>query len=90
MDNVVEKLVAKHENLTKKAAKELVNDTIAAIQELVAAGEAVRFIGFGTFEKVAKKERKSFNPASKELVTYPATVVPKFKAGTKFKAAVKA
>ncbi len=90
MDNVVEKLVAKHEGLTKKAAKELVQDTIAAIQELVAAGEAVRFIGFGTFEKVAKKERQSFNPASKKLETYPATTVPKFKAGTKFKAAVKA
>ncbi len=89
MENVVEKIVAKH-GMPKKAAKELVSDVIASIQELVAKGEAVRFIGFGTFEKVAKAERKSFNPASKQLETYPATVIPKFKAGTKFKAAVKA
>jgi nucleoid DNA-binding protein len=89
MENVVEKLAAKHE-ISKKAAKELVLSVLDIIQTSVAAGETVRFIGFGTFEKVAKKERTSFNPASKKLETYPATTVPKFKPGSKFKAAVKA
>lgn len=89
MENVVEKLAVKHE-IPKKAAKEFLSSVIEIIQAEVAAGNAVRFIGFGTFEKVAKAERKSFNPASKKLETYPATHVPKFKAGTKFKAAVKA
>lgn len=89
MENVVEKLATKH-SIPKKAAKELLSSVIEIIQSEVAAGNAVRFIGFGSFEKVQKKERKSFNPASKKLETYPATSVPKFKAGTKFKAAVKA
>lgn len=88
MENVVEKVAAKHD-ISKKAAKELVQSVIGSIQEEVAEGRKVAFIGFGSFEKVHKKERRSFNPASKQLQTYPATDVPKFKAGSKFKAAVK-
>lgn len=88
MEAVVEKVATAH-NISKKAAKELVHGVLDAIQSEVAAGNKVAFLGFGTFEKVHKKERESFNPATKTKVKYPATDVPKFKAGSKFKAAVK-
>lgn len=88
MEAVVEKVASAH-SISKAAAKELVKAVLEAIQSEVAAGNKVAFLGFGTFEKAHRKERESFNPATKSKVTYPATDVPKFKAGSKFKAAVK-
>lgn len=88
MENVVEKLAAKH-NISKKDAKAVVHSFLEAVTEELKVGNKVAFLGFGTFEKVHKAERQSFNPKEKKVVTVPATDVPKFKAGSKLKAAVK-
>lgn len=89
MEAIVERIAAKH-SISKAAAKELVKTFLEEVVTEVKTVGKVAFIGFGTFEKVAKKERQSYNPREKKVVTVPATVLAKFKAGSKFKEAVKA
>lgn len=89
MEAIVERIAAKHQ-ISKAAAKELVKTFLDEVVEEVKTVGKVTFIGFGTFEKVDKAARNSFNPREKKIVEVPATTLPKFKAGTKFKEAVKA
>lgn len=84
MEKIVELVAAKH-SIPKKAAKELVNSVLDSIVETVKTEGKVSFIGFGSFSKVDKPERQSYNPTKKATVTIPATTLPKFKAGSKFK-----
>lgn len=88
MEGFVEKLATKN-GISKKAAKELVSSFIETLTEEIVTNGKITFLGFGTFEKVNKAARKSFNPKEKKIVEYPATVLPKFKAGSKLKQAVK-
>lgn len=88
MEAIVERIAAKH-NISKAAAKELVKTFLEEVVTEVKTTGKVSFIGFGSFEKVEKKERLSYNPREKKVVTIPATTLPKFKAGSIFKAAVK-
>lgn len=88
MESFVEKLATKN-GISKKAAKELVSSFIETLTEEIVESGKVPFLGFGTFEKVHKAARKSYNPKEKKIVEYPATILPRFKAGSKLKAAVK-
>lgn len=88
MEAIVGRIAAKHQ-ISKAAAKELVKTFLEeVVTEVVTVGR-VSFIGFGTFERVDKAARNSYNPKDKKIVVVPATTLPKFKAGSKFKEAVK-
>ena len=88
MEAIVERIAAKH-NISKAAAKELVKTFLDEVVTEVKTVGRVAFIGFVTFEKVEKAARNSYNPREQKVVVVPATTLPKFKAGTKFKEAVK-
>jgi len=53
-------------------------------------GGKVQWSGFGTFSTSRRPERQGINPATKERIKLPATVVPKFKAGKNLKEQVRA
>jgi DNA-binding protein HU-beta len=72
----------------KKTATEAVNAVLETIQAAVAQGDKVAITGFGVFEKAARPERTARNPATGESVKVPASSVPKFRAGSDFKAIV--
>ncbi len=74
--------------LTKKDSMEAVNSLFDIVCENVCNGEKVNIKGFGSFEAKAKKARKARNPVTKEQIELPATIVPAFKPGDKFRAAV--
>lgn len=80
--------VAAKADLTKKDAEKAITATLDTIIEKVAEGEEIRIVGFGTFERHERKERKGCNPQTKEEITIPASKVPAFKAGKAFKDAV--
>lgn len=69
------------------------DNVLGAFQDVVAdalkKGDSVQLVGFGTFEKRERGERKGVNPRTKEAITIPATTVPAFKAGKLFKEAVR-
>ena len=74
--------------LSKASAGRAIDTTIAAITKAVAKGEDVTLIGFGTFKAVKRAARKGRNPATGADIKIAATTLPKFSAGSSFKAAV--
>lgn len=72
----------------KKAASAAVEGLLDVIIREVAKGRKVGITGFGTFERAARAARIGRNPRTGESVKIKKTAVPKFKAGTKFRAVV--
>jgi DNA-binding protein HU-beta len=72
----------------KKTATEAVNAVLDTIQATVASGDKVSITGFGVFEKQIRPARTARNPATGDPVKVPKTSVPKFRAGSDFKALV--
>jgi DNA-binding protein HU-beta len=54
----------------------------------VKKGDSVSLLGFGTFKLAARAARTGRNPATGATIKVPAAKLPKFAAGTAFKAAV--
>jgi len=72
----------------KKTATEAVNAVLDTIQAAVANGDKVAITGFGVFEKTVRPARTARNPATGASIKVPESSVPKFRAGSDFKAIV--
>ena len=66
----------------------VISATIDTIMEAVASDDKVTLVGFGSFESRDRKAREGRNPKTNEKMNIPATKVPAFSAGKKFKEAV--
>jgi DNA-binding protein HU-beta len=86
---LVETLADKHE-LSKAEAGRVLDTVLDAIVGAVKKGDAVTLVGFGTFKQVARAARTGFNPQAGTKIKIAAAKVPKFTAGSAFKAAVDA
>ena len=80
--------VANKAEVTKKQAEKVISATIDTIMEAVASDDKVTLVGFGSFESRDRKAREGRNPKTNEKMNIPATKVPAFSAGKKFKEAV--
>ena len=74
----------------KRTATEAVNAVLDTIQTAVAKGDKVSITGFGVFEKTVRPARTARNPATGASIKVPKSSVPKFRAGSDFKAMVNA
>lgn len=81
---LVDKL-AKDLEISKKKAAEAVDGTLAAIKDSVCAGEAVTFVGFGSFKMVERTAREGRNPRTGKKLKIPAKKAVRFTAGKAFK-----
>ena len=86
---LVETLADKHE-LSKAEAGRVLDTVLDAIVGAVKKGDAVTLVGFGTFKQVARAARTGFNPQAGTKIKIAGAKVPKFTAGSAFKAAVDA
>ena len=75
---------------SKLAATDAVNAMVETIKAAVARGDKVAITGFGVFEKSERRARTARNPATGATIKVPASSVPRFRAGSDFKAAVNA
>lgn len=75
-------------DLTRAAAEKALNAILEAVIEAVAKGETVNVVGFGTFRPAKRAGRAGRNPQTGEEIRIAATTVPRFTAGSRFKAAV--
>lgn len=82
--------VAEKTGLKKKDVEAALNQILATIQEALAKGDKVQFIGFGTFEVRKRSARKGRNPQTGATIKIPATKVPVFKPGKGLKMKVAA
>jgi len=67
----------------------IIDEMKEAIVDNLKKGFGVRLLGFGTFEPFTRHERLGVNPYTKESITMPEVTIPKFRASTKFKQALK-
>jgi len=73
--------VTQKSGLSKKDAEK-------AVSAVLASGDKVQLVGFGTFEVRLRQERTGRNPRTNETIIIPASKQPVFKAGKAFKDAV--
>ena len=82
-------LMASEAGISKKQAEIALKSLLAGLEGAVVAGERVTFQGFGSFESVARAARTGVNPQNPtQKIKIPASMAPKFKAGSAFKSAV--
>ena len=66
---------------SKKYAQQISNAFIDTIQDSLVAGDTVKWIGFGSFSPVVRKEKTGRNPQTGEQIIIPSRVRVKFNPG---------
>jgi len=85
MERLIETL-----GLSRKDAKDLVDQFFEEIKAALARGEPVKLSGFGNFDLRDKNERPGRNPKTGEEIPVSARRVVTFKSGQKLKSLVEA
>jgi DNA-binding protein HU-beta len=80
--------VAHDAGLSKKTANRVVDSFLQRITKRLKKGKRISFLGFGTFRVSLRKKHKGRNPRTGEVIKIPASMVPKFSAGSKLRKAV--
>lgn len=73
--------VAEKAEVTKKDAERVITAVFDVVEEVLAKGEKVQLVGFGTFEVRDRAARTGRNPQTGEEIEIAATRVPAFRAG---------
>ena len=84
---LVEK-VAEKAQITKVLSEQILDVAMDVIQGVVAGGEDVKLVGFGTFMTTRRKARNGRNPKTGHAVAIPESIVPRFKPGKEFRTKV--
>jgi DNA-binding protein HU-beta len=80
--------IAEKTGETKVKAGEFVEVFMATVTEALKSGNDLTLVGFGSFNTVARKERKGRNPKTGADLQIPAHTVVKFSAGKDLREAV--
>lgn len=81
--------IASGTGLSKADASKALDTALKAIQSALKKGQKVTLVGFGTFSVAKRKARKGRNPRTGDVITIPASRIPKFTSGKALKDAVK-
>jgi len=87
-NNLIE-IVARKAHLTKKAAKEAIEVSLAEVEKALLRGEKVILSGFGTFRVVAVKDKKVIVPRTGEQKVVKSHRAARFTPGRRLKRIVK-
>lgn len=77
--------IASATSSTKTQTEKIIDALVDTIREEVQTGEDVKLVGFGTFTRTKRKERKGHNPQTGEQIQIPGGWYPKFRPGSEFK-----
>ena len=80
--------IAKDTGITKVTAAAAVESLIDGITRSLKKGNAVSFVGFGTFKTAQRKARTARNPQTGAAIKIPKRRVVRFSAGKKLKTAL--
>ena len=78
------KAFAEKAQFTQKDAGIAFEAMAETIAEALRNGETIQIAGFGTFSTKTRQAKEGINPATKEKVSIPEKIVPKFKFGDSF------
>lgn len=80
--------IVKDTGATKAQASRIVNVFLASVTKALKKGDAVTFVGFGTFKTAVRKARKGRNPLTGGAIRIPKRKAVRFTAGKALKKAV--
>lgn len=72
-------------DISANSAEAALDAFLSSVMNTVKQGDKVTIVGFGGWEAAHRAARSGRNPQTGEVINIPASVVPKFKAGKKFK-----
>lgn len=77
--------LAEHLDGDRRTASAAVDGLLEVIVRTVRTGDSVSLTGFGVFEQRQRAARSGRNPRTGQTIQVPASVVPAFRAGTRFR-----
>lgn len=77
--------LAQDTGLKKAEVEKFLDAFVANIKELMANGDKLQLVGFGTFEAKERAAKTGVNPATGEKIEIAACKVPSFKPGKNLK-----
>ena len=80
--------IVKETGATKSQASRIVAVFLATVTRALKKGDAVTFVGFGTFKTSVRKARKGRNPLTGGTIRIPKRKAVRFSAGKALKKAV--
>ena len=80
--------IVKETGATKTQATRIVTVFLASVTKALKKGEAVTFVGFGSFKTSVRKARKGRNPLTGGTIRIPKRKAVRFSAGKALKKAV--
>ena len=80
--------IVKDTRVSKALATRMVAATLAIITTSLKKGDAVTFVGFGTFKTAVRKARKGRNPLTGGTIKIPRRKTVRFSAGKALKTAI--
>jgi len=82
---LIEKISAQNEELTKKQVEFIVNGVFSSVKDALKTGDKVEIRGFGSFKIREKNSKVGRNPKTGDKVEVPSKNVPYFKPGKEIK-----
>lgn len=83
--DLIDKIVEKHPNMTKKNIDYIINSVFSSIKDSLKNGDKVEIRGFGSFKIRDKNSKTGRNPKTGSKVEVPEKKVPYFKPGKEIK-----
>jgi DNA-binding protein HU-beta len=81
--------IAQDTGVTKSSAAAAVDSLLASITRALKKGDAITFVGFGTFKTSQRRARLARNPRTGDAIKIPKRRVVRFTAGKALKSAVR-
>lgn len=81
--------IAHDTGVTKSSAGAAVDSLLESITKALKKGDAITFVGFGTFKTTQRRARVAKNPRTGDAIKIPKRRVVRFTAGKALKSAVR-
>jgi DNA-binding protein HU-beta len=81
--------IAQDTGVTKSSAGAAVDSLLETITKALKKGDAITFVGFGTFKTTQRRARVAKNPRTGDAIKIPKRRVVRFTAGKALKSAVR-
>jgi len=81
--------LAKKNNLSKRKAEAFLNSFADTVMDNVSKNQKVSVTGFGVFDLGKRAARRGVDPRTQAEIKIPAMKMPRFRAGKRFKEAVR-
>lgn len=82
-------VLAAKQSVSKRQAEEWLDSFTGVVTDCVSRGEKVSVTGFGVFDLGKRAARRGVDPRTQAEIQIPAMNLPRFRAGKRFKEAVR-